>query len=396
MRQCFSMDIDKNIEQVREEFPILKRLAYMNSAAHGPTLKRVHDATEKWWGHRMNEERVENQDALDEAAKMLDCKSSELCYVNRVTQGLNMVASMMPLKRGDNIVVTDLGYPSNVFVWFPYREKGVEIRRIRHKDGLITTDDFEDAIDDRTKVVSISRVEWTSSLRYDIKAISEIAHAHGAYLVDDSYQAMGAIGVDLHGSGVDFFTAGSEKWMCCPAMTGVFYIREELWDDFDPSYRYYGNVEKAFADGAPWEKPDHDNHASYLKPLYRDARKHYRGCVSEEFYWGYHAALSFFNELGMANIEKRNMRLSQHLIEGLKEQPVKVNTSEEPSERGALVTYNTGSYEKNQRIYDELKKEDIVVAHRYAAGVGGIRVSCHFFNTFDEIDRLLDVQKRVI
>lgn len=390
------MDIEKNIEQIRGEFPIFSRLVYMNSAAHGPTLGRVHDATEKWWKIRMEEERVDAPDALGEAARMLHCESSELCYVNRVTQGLNMVSSMMPLERGDNIVVTDLGYPSNVFVWFPYREKGVEIRRIRHRDGLITTEDFEKAVDDHTKAVSISRVEWTSSLRYDMRALSEIAHDHGAYLVDDSYQAMGAIDVDLHGSGVDFFTAGSEKWMCCPAMTGVFYIREAIWDDFDPTYRYYGNVEEAFASGAPWEKPDHDNHASYLKPLYRDARKHYRGCVSEEFQWGYNAALEYFNSLGLENIEKRNMELSQYLIEGLKEHPVKVNTPEEPSERGALVTYNTGNPELNQRLYDALKVEGIIVAHRYAAGVGGLRVSCHFFNTFEDIDRLLKVQKKVL
>ncbi|MFH1178792.1 MAG: aminotransferase class V-fold PLP-dependent enzyme [Candidatus Bathyarchaeota archaeon] len=368
----------------------------MNSAAHGPTLRRVHDATEQWWAHRMNEEQVENPDALGEAAKMLSCRREELCYVNRVTQGLNMVADMMPLERGDNIVVTDLGYPSNVFVWFPYREKGVEIRRIRHEDGLISTEDFEKAVDDRTKVVSISRVEWTSGLRYDMKALSGVAHEHGAYLVDDSYQAMGPVEIDLHDSGVDFFTAGSEKWMCCPAMTGVFYIREGIWDVFEPSYRYYGNVEEAFASGAPWEKPDHDNHASYLKPLYRDARKHYRGCVSEEFHWGYHAALEYFNELGSSSIEKRTAELSQYLIDGLKEQPVKVNTPEEPCERGALVTYNTGSFAKNQQIYDTLKKEGIVVAHRYAAGVGGLRVSCHFFNTFEEIDRLLELQRKLL
>ncbi|TFH13961.1 aminotransferase class V-fold PLP-dependent enzyme [Candidatus Bathyarchaeota archaeon] len=390
------MDIANNIEKIREEFPILSRLAYMNSAAHGPTLRRVHDATELWWAHRMNEEQVENPDALGEAAKMLSCRREELCYVNRVTQGLNMVADMMPLERGDNIVVTDLGYPSNVFVWFPYREKGVEIRRIRHEDGLIGTEDFERAVDDRTRVVSISRVEWTSGLRYDMKALSGVAHEHGAYLVDDSYQAMGPIEIDLHDSGVDFFTAGSEKWMCSPAMTGVFYIREGIWDYFEPSYRYYGNVEEAFASGAPCEKPDHDNYASYLKPLYRDARKHYRGCVSEEFHGGYHAALEYFNEIGSANIEKRTAELSQYLIDGLKEQPVKVNTPEEPCDRGALVTYNTGSFEKNQEIFDALKKEGIVVAHRYAAGVGGLRVSCHFFNTYEEIDRLLALQKKLL
>ena len=75
---------------------------------------------------------------------------------------------------------------------------------------------------------------------------------------------------------------------------------------------------------------------------------------------------------------------------------MKVNTPDDPSERGALVTYNTGSFEKNQEVYDALKKEGIIIAHRYAAGVGGIRVSCHFFNTHEEIDRLLEIQKRIL
>jgi len=388
------MDIDKNLDDIRDEFPVLKSLSYLNSAAHGPALKRVYDASNEWWENRINEENVEAPDALEEASKMLHCKREELCYVNRVTQGLNMVASMMPMKKGDNIVVTDLGYPSNVFVWFPLKEKGVEVRRIKNKDGMIYTEDFERAVDDRTKVVSISRVEWTSGLRYNMREISNIAHEHGAYLVDDSYQAMGAIDIDLQKSCVDFFTVGSEKWMCCPAMTGVFYIRESVWDDFDPSYRFYKNVEEAFIDGSPWEKPNHDNFDSYLKPLYKGAQGHYRGCVSEEYICGYQAALEYFNGLGLKSIENKTSKLSQHLIDGLKEQPVKVNTPEEPDERGALVTYNTGNFDDNKRIYDGLRKENIIVAHRYAAGVGGIRVSCHFFNSFNEIDRLLETQKK--
>jgi cysteine desulfurase/selenocysteine lyase len=73
-----------------------------------------------------------------------------------------------------------------------------------------------------------------------------------------------------------------------------------------------------------------------------------------------------------------------------------LNTPEEPCERGALVTYDTGSFAKNQQIYDALKKEGIVVSHRYAAGVGGLRVSCHFFNTYEEIDHLLALQKKLL
>ena len=390
------MDIDKNIDEIRAQFPALIKHKYLNSAAHGPVLKHVHAATEKWWDLRINEEDTTPPDALTQAAKLLNCHKDELCYVNRVSHALNTVSNMMPLKRDDNIVVTNLGYQSNVYVWMPYQSKGVEIRRVRHNGGLIETRAIEKAMDDKTRVVCLSRVEWTSGLRYDMKAISDTAHSHGALVIDDGYQALGAIDVNLHASDVDFFTSGSEKWLCCPAMTGILYVRHELQSQFEPTYRNYGNVEEAFRNGSPWEKPGHDNISSYNHPLYPDARKYYQGLVSEESTWGFHACLSYFNELGAARIENKNMRLSQHLIDGLKEHPVKVNTPEEPDKRGALVTYDTGSYQKNQELYETLRNEGFVVAHRYAAGVGGIRVSCHFFNTYEEIDGLLAAQRRAL
>ncbi|MBN2334356.1 aminotransferase class V-fold PLP-dependent enzyme [Candidatus Bathyarchaeota archaeon] len=390
------MDIAKNIDKVREEFPVLKSKAYMNSAAHGPAMKRVHDATEQWWSHKINEERVDPPDAFAEAAKMLNVGKDEICWVNRVSQALNTVASMTELESGQNIVVTDLGYQSNVYVWMPFRLKGVEIRRIRHRDGVIDASDFEKAVDDKTAMVSMSEIEWTSGVRYPMHEISEIAHSHGAYVVNDAYQAAGAVDIDVHSEDVDFFTFGSEKWMCCPAMTGVLYVKKSLHDEFQPTYMNYGNVEEAFRDGAPWEKPNHDNIESYSGALYPDARKYYRGCVSEEFTWGFHACLQYFNQLGAKNIQKRTAKLSQRLIDGLKEQPVKVNTPEEPGERGGLVTYNTGSFEKNQKVYDALRENGVIVAHRYAAGVGGIRVSCHFFNTEDEVDLLLKIQGKLL
>ena len=390
------MYIDENIEEIRREFPVLESKTYLNSAAHGPTLRRTYDAVEEWWRKRLNEEDTGTPDTLREAAKLLHCDTSEICWTNRVSQGLNMVASMMPFKRGDNVVVTELGYQSNVFVWLPFRSKGVEIRRIKHRDGIIETSDFEKAIDDKTKVVCLSRVEWTSGIKYDMRAISETAHKHGAYVVDDGYQALGATDVDLYRDNVDFFTAGCEKWLCFPAMIGVFYIRKDLNPMFEPMYRNYHSVEEAFKEGAPWEKPDHDNIQSYDKPLYKDARKFYRGCVSEEHIHGFNACLKYFNQLDPRNIQKKTTSLSQYLIDQLKGYDVKVNTPIEANRRAALVTYNTGNYERNQKIFDALKREGIVVAHRYASGVGGIRVSCHFFNTKDEIDRLMEVQKQVL
>jgi selenocysteine lyase/cysteine desulfurase len=177
------VNINKNISKVREEFPVLKYKTYLNSAAHGPALKRVWNAVQDFWTFTLCEDYNQlSPDAKTEAAKLLHADVNEITWSSRVTQGFNMVSSMMDVGKEENIVVTDLGYPSNVFVWLPFRNKGADIRRVENRDGNIELADFEKTIDEKTRVVSLSRIEWTSGLRYDIKAISEIAHEHGAYL----------------------------------------------------------------------------------------------------------------------------------------------------------------------------------------------------------------------
>jgi selenocysteine lyase/cysteine desulfurase len=118
--------------------------------------------------------------------------------------------------------------------------------------------------------------------------------------------------------------------------------------------------------------------------------------VSSEAIWGFGVALGFFNEVGLGNIEERNRGLADNLMEELSGLKVKINTPQDTGKHTGLVTFTTGRHEDNQRLFAAFAKEGIVVALRYAAGVGGIRVSCHFFNTEDEIDLLLSVVKKTL
>ena len=392
------MDISKHVDEIREEFPLLEYTTYFNCAGQGPALARVQAKVMDWWEFYTYQVHsvIREPDAKGEAAKMLDVNAADITWVNRVSQACNIVSSMMKMKKGDNVVITDLGYPTGSYPFLPWREKGVEIRAVKNRDGIITTSDFEDAIDNKTKVVSLSHIEWTSGLLHDVKAISSIAHEHGAMVLDDGYQSQGNIDVNPEKDGVDFYTFGSQKWMCCPMQAGVLYIKHNIIDEFEPIYRNYNKVEEAFRGGALWVKPDHDNITSWDYPLVKSAEKFNMGCVPENALWGFYACLDFFNSLDTKDIEKRNRQLSGYLIEGLKEFNVKVNTPEDPKRRGGLVTYTTGKHEDNQKIFNALNKEGIKVALRYAAGIGGIRVSTHIYNTEEEIDRLLQVQKKTL
>jgi selenocysteine lyase/cysteine desulfurase len=335
-------------------------------------------------------------DTNGEVAKALGVDKGDVTWVNRVSQAINTISSMISLKSGENIVITDLGYPTGSYPFLPWRESGVEIRSVKHSNGNITTDDFEAAIDDKTRILSLSHVEWTSGLLHDVKVVTQIAHDHGALVVDDGYQSQGNVLVEPAKDGVDFYTFGSQKWMCCPAMAGVLYVNRKIANKYEPKYRCYNQVEAAFKDGQPWEKPSHDNIVSWDHPLYQGAEKFNQGLLSSEAIWGFYAALKYFNDLGLKNIEERNRELAEKLMEGLKEFKVRVNTPEKPQRHTGLVTFNTGRHEENQRLYGALTKEGIIVALRYAAGIGGIRVSCHFFNTEEEIEAVLRIVKKTL
>jgi cysteine desulfurase / selenocysteine lyase len=384
-----------NVATVRKDFPLLSKVNYLNSGASGPLLTPVWDAVDGCWTHWKNGEHFELPDTRSEVGKLIHCDRKNVALVHRASQGINIVSDLVKPKREQNVVLTDLGYPSSVYPWLKYREDGVEIRQIHNKGGKITLRDYEKNIDDNTSIVCLNRVEWSSGLRNDVKAITKVAHDHGALVLDDAFQAVGAVDVDAAGDDVDFLVFGAEKWMCCLARAAALYAADNIIEGYEPSYRFYWRTYEDFTwDRAPWDKPKHDNIASWDRPTVATAEKYDPGCVGEDAQVGFHASLNYFNKLGINEIEKRVLSLSGYLMDELKAIGATIFTPTEASSRAGIVTYSLGDYRLNQRSYDTLQKAGIVISHRYIGGIGGIRVSPHFFNTEEDIDKLLAVQKK--
>jgi len=249
-----------DISRIREDFPVLSSQTYLNSASTGPLLRPVRDAVVGWWNAREDLQYVDLPNAKTEAAKLIHCEEEDIALVHRASQGVNIVAGLVQPVKGQNIVLTDLSYPSSVYPWMGYEKHGVEIRRVKNTDGVITVSDFENAIDDNTSIVCLNRVEWTSGLRHDVRAITEIAHDHGALVLDDAFQAVGVVDVDATRDGVDFLVFGGEKWMCCSGRAAALYVKPEHVEEYKPDYRFYWRVYEDFQwSYAPWDKPVHDN-----------------------------------------------------------------------------------------------------------------------------------------
>lgn len=382
-----------DFSHTRKDFPIVEKSVYLNSAATGPLLKPVQNAVFDWWKARENNQYVDLPDPRIPASKLIHCNVDDIALVHRASQGVNIVAGLVDPGKDDNIVLTNLSYPSSVYPWMG---KKAEIRRVSNRDGVIEVSDFEKHIDDDTKIVCLNRVEWTSGQRHDVKAITEIAHEHGALVLDDAFQAVGAVDVNAKRDDVDFLVFGGEKWLCSSGRAAVLYVKPEIVEQYEPSYRFYWRVYNNFQwSYAPWDKPVHDNIDSWSGELVKTAERFDPGCVGEDSQCGFDASLTYINKLGIENIQKRVLELSKYLIDGLVKLGLKVNTPIESERRAGIVTYTFGDYEDNVRSYDTMNAEGIYVAHRYTGGVGGIRVSPHFFNTEKEIDHLLDVQMSV-
>jgi selenocysteine lyase/cysteine desulfurase len=258
---------------------------------------------------------------------------------------------------------------------------------------------MEKAIDGRTRLVSINRTEAFCGFTYDVKALCAIAHRHGAYVMDDAFQAVGAIGVDVHEDDVDFLMTGSYKWQCGPEGAGIFYIRKDLIPRFTSRFRNY--IAMQMPKGIPFAFADHDNIRDWEHPEVETALKFSQDTVTTPSAFGWLATLKFYEKIGMENIERRVRHLGQYTVAALKEAGLRVTSPTDPSKMHGLLTYTTGSYTSDLESFNRcnappIGKRPIKVSLRALGGVGGIRICAHFFNTEEEINYLIRFQTEIL
>jgi len=432
------MNLEKNIERIRGNFPHLEFLIHLGACGAAPLCLKWFNAVQKYWqleyAHSQLTGKVpasltsQSIEAKMEAAKLINAEPTEICWINRVLQGLNMVRDVIdynyPWQKGDNVVFTDQGYPSSGHTWLQLRKKGVEIHRVKNVEGKILLHggssvkkevapgcweygDMDQAVDEKTKLVCINRTTWNCGFTYDVEAVCKLTHERGAFVVDDAYQALGARVIDAHKDEVDFMVSGSHKWQCGPPLVGIFYVRKDLCEKLEPSYWSYLNVDRGswtleqkkhpFIFGFPFGKQDHDNVKSYDMPFPNTAERFNQGIGTTDMLWGWLASLRWLNELGKEDVQKRVVRLGGYLIDSLLDIGCKVNTPVEPKQRHGLINYTTGSYGNDLKCYEAMEtrvpKPITGPTLRYQGGVGGIRVCTHFYNTEEDVDKFVDFQK---
>ena len=342
------------------------------------------------------EEGVER--ARAEAARLLGAERDEVGLIGDTTSGLHQAIDAIPFMDGDNLVLSDLEYPQVALAAENVRrERRVEVRFVKNRDGRITADDYRAAIDGRTRAILVSSVGWVTGERVDLGTLSTLAEENGIFLVVDAVQQLGGVSFDCSKLRVDFLTAGGYKWLNAPFGCGVFYVRrtaherelrvrrvgllglEEPAGGWGPFY------------GSPSMKPLPD-----LDPAPSIRRFEAQGTHDRLGAAGLAAALAHRNAQGRRDVDRHILDLAGELIEELAARGARIWTPREARARAGIVCFTFGGGpQADVKLQQRLEARRIFVGARYCSGVGGVRVAVHLFNTESDVRALLTAIDRL-
>jgi selenocysteine lyase/cysteine desulfurase len=268
---------------------------------------------------------------------------------------------------------------------------GIEIDTVPNRGGRILVEDIEAVLTTRTRAVAISSVQWSNGFRCDLEALSQLCRRHDIFLIVDAIQQVGAVPLDARKTPVDAIACGGHKWLMSPFGCGFLYLSREFRARVRPPLAGYLSVSEPRGGwGTYFETPMITPVGQYV--FVSDARRwetggtaNYPGAI------GLAASVELINQIGIENVGRHVLSLTDHLIAALHQRHIQVVTPEEPQHRSGIVTFTLEEPRDNLALTRFLQEHKVLVSVRYTSGVGGVRVSCHLFNTTDDLDRLMEL-----
>ena len=369
--------------RIRGEFPILETATYLNSCSQGALSHRVRDAVQEWltgWDANGAEWDfwVERNEAFRTAmAGLLHAETDDVAVTTSVSQGVSALTSALRLDGERNrIVISEYEFPTVGQIAHAQELRGAEVVHVQpDAGGTIPAERFAEAIDERTALVCCTTLSYRSGHRHDVAAISEAAHAAGAIVLADSYQACGAVDLDVRALGADAVTGGTVKYLLGTAGLGFMWVRPEVRETLVPTQTGWFADEDIFA----MSIADYSPHGS--------ARRFDSGTPPVPALYAAVAGISLVEETGVPAIEAHVRGLSDRLLDGLEALGATVATPRDPARRGPLVCVRSTDA---AALVSTLATERIVVSSRD----DNVRIALHLYNVEADVDRLLDALAR--
>ena len=402
------MNID--FEKIRkEEWPVLETMTFLDAACVSFAPQRTVKAVKAFADMTAVQEEANSSahhiamdslrhKAYDEAAKLLNADPEEIALVESTSHGLNIAAQGIELQDGDNIITTNLEFIQVALPWCVMRkDKNIDIRVCKTEDNRFTAKDFAALVDDKTKLIVMSTLEWCNGWQTDLKELGDYCKEKGVYLVVDAVQQLGVTKIDTKSCHIDILTAGGHKWLNSPYGTGVLYVNKETLPKLKQSYAGYLNTTVPEGGwGAYWENPAAPSVNNWT--FDNTARKFEIGGTSN--YTGAIAlgeSLALVNEIGIENIEKRVREIAVYCMDRIEEIGGTLITHRDPGHFGGIVIARLyDDLDVDRMILKKLHARRIFIAQRFTDFIGGFRISCQYFNNEKDIDTMIDAMKELI
>ncbi|HYU99197.1 MAG TPA: aminotransferase class V-fold PLP-dependent enzyme [Pyrinomonadaceae bacterium] len=368
-------------DSIRALFPVTGRAIYLNHAAVSapptPTIDAIKsqlaDVSEngsvnfrKWLAVR--------ESARQLVAGMLGANPEQVAFMRNTSDALSTVANGLGWQAGDNLVTFRHEFPSNLYPWLRLRDAlGVEVRVCEERDGRVDVDELIRLIDDRTRIVAISQVQYASGFRADLERIGRAARAYDALLVVDVIQALGVIPIDVEAELVDVAAGACHKWLLTPEGVGLLYLSARARERIQPTLVGWTSV------------PNPDDYGYYAQGWNEGTLAWETGTGPVALVHGLEASLKLLNEVGINTIQAHLEKLTDHLCEQLRNTNYEVVSSRRKGEKSQIVCIRNTAGQSSMDLYSHLRKRNIVTAPRGDR----LRISPHFYNRLEEIDELV-------
>lgn len=391
-REVLSVDVG----EIRSSIPALSKHIYMNTGSSGPCPKRVVEAL-------VDMERFQNYegpvvpDVAEEVhsryasvrprvARFIGADPDETALLQNTSEGVNTVAAGIDWREGDEVVISAFEHSTGYLPWFYLRDrKGINVRIVgaggpSDAVGQLALDDVRSALTGRTRLVCMSHVAYCSGARLPVEGVARLAARRGIPFLVDGAQAAGAICLDVHELGCDFYALPGQKWLLGPEGTGAFYCRRD-------------RLETLGLRGVAWASTD----SSSIWEGYRvkaGAARFELATVNESTFVAMGEAVDFLSSVGMREIEARIAELCGHLKRELLKIPgVRLFTPVDARESAGIVAFDIAGWEP-ERAVEALFKEWKIVS-RSIPWPRAVRVSIHFFNTEEEVEILVKAVRTI-
>ena len=372
-----------DIDEYRKLFPVVRSgTVYLNHAATAPLSSRVVTAVNNYLLER-SDTRIDNFGVMNRtlsetrefAARLINSTPDRIAFFDNTTNAINLLAAGLDWKAGDRIILNDIEFPANVYPFLNLKRLGVEVDFVTNRDGQILPEDIGAKITPRTRLLSISHVQFLTGFRANLEVIGELCRRRGILFSVDAIQSAGVVPIDVKKMQIDFLATGGQKWLMAPQGIAFAFVSGQTQDRLNQAYLGWTSIKNFFGDFTNYRLDPDDS-----------ARRYENGTLNYIGITSLHESLSMLLEVGIDSIEEHVLDLSDKLIAEARSSGMKVYVDGPRGDRAGITSIRVADA---QKALHDLQEAGIEVAVRQ----GWVRVSPHFYNTEDEILRLMEKLK---